>query len=265
MRFRNMQVNGSDTKRKTLHPSSAVGMPTEKGRGNYQFEMSPEEREKFDAALAAVTRIKATFEDWVIIGRATVAARKHADRVGGPKAFQTILAEQRIMPPLDKSEISRLEKVMARLPGVLEWRETLAENQRIAWAAPRSVINHCPVFKIEKEKRRGATPKKPTRLDNALEENRALKTEVEHYRSAAGDDLSFSRKDQAADLLMVLGRGISEHKQRAVMKGLVRQFGTRKQREAFGIGEDVPCGAEANRSPEAAEMTTASPGGAHVE
>jgi hypothetical protein len=260
-----MQVNGSDTKRKTLHSSSSVDASTEKGLSNFQYEISPEERAVFDAALAAVTRIKATFEDWVIIGRAIVAARKHADRVGGRKAFPTILVEQHIMPPLDKATVSRIEKFMARLPDVEKWRTSLTEPQRLAWSSPTSIVTHCDVFKLEREKRRAATPKKPTRLDNALEENRALKIENERYRSAAGDDLSFNRKDQAADILMVLGRGVSEHKQRAVMMGLVRQFGTKKQREVFGLGEDVPCGAAADRTSAAAEMTTASPGGAHVE
>jgi hypothetical protein len=248
-------------------------MPTENGRGNYQFEMSTEEREKFDAALAAVTRIKATFDDWIIIGQAIVAARKHADRVGGRKAFHCILTEQRISPPLDKSEISRLEKVMTRLPEVLKWRETLPENQQIAWAAPRSIINHCPVFAIETEKRRAATPRKPTRLQSAQEENRNLKIEVARYRDAADGDYGFSKKDSARDIVDLHMRVHSEHKQRAIMAEFVRRLGTKRQREEFGLKDDdrppspIPAtnGAAANRISSAAEMTTASPGGSHVE
>jgi hypothetical protein len=71
-------------------------MPTERDRHNHRYELSPEDQEKVDAALAAITRVKAAFDDWLIIGHAIAAARKHADRVGGRKAFQTILAEQRI-------------------------------------------------------------------------------------------------------------------------------------------------------------------------
>jgi hypothetical protein len=37
---------------------------------------------------------------------------------------------------------------------------------------------------------------------------------------------------------MVLTRGLTEHKQHAVMKELVRKLGTRKQREAFGLKDD---------------------------
>jgi hypothetical protein len=173
---------------------------------------------------------------WITIGYATIAARKHADRVGERKAFQHILAEQRIMPPLDKAAVSHLERVMARLPDVLKWRETLTEHQRIAWATPRSIINHCPIFKIEKERRRAVAPRKATRLENALEENAALKIEVESYRRVG--DFEFSSQDRAADIAGLLCRGLNEHKQRAVMKELVRKLGTAKQREAFGLEDD---------------------------
>jgi hypothetical protein len=192
--------------------------------------MSSDERSAFEAALAAVTRIKATFDDWIIIGNAVVAARKHADRVGARKAFQNILAEQRIMPPLDQATVSRLEKVMSRLPDVLKWRAALTENQQTAWAGPTSIINRCPVFKIEKV----VTPRKPTRLESALEENHALKVEVERHRRA-GDDFGFRKEDRPIDIVGVLTRALNEHKQRSVMLELVRKLGTAKQREAFGL------------------------------
>jgi hypothetical protein len=203
------------------------------GTTNYRYELLPEDREKFDTAVAAVMRMRAKFDDWITIGHAIVAARKYADRERGRKVFQDILAEQRIMPPLDKAEISRLEKVMARLPEVRKWHGTLTENQQIAWASPRSIINRCPVFKIEKERQRATAPRKPTRLESALEENVALKAEVENFRR--GGDYGFSRLDRPADIVGLLERGLSEPKQRAVMKELVRKLGSRKQREAFNL------------------------------
>ena len=177
--------------------------------------------------------MRATFDDWITIGHAIVAARKYADRERGRKAFQYILADQRIMPPLGKPEISRLERVMAHLSEVRKWRETLADNQLIAWASPRSIINRCPTFTVEKERRRAATPRKPTRLESALEENAALKAEVESYRRVG--DCGFSRQDRATDIAGVLMSGLPEPKQRAVMKELVRKLGTRQQRKAFGL------------------------------
>jgi hypothetical protein len=234
-----MQITNPDCARKPRNPSASVGMPTERDRRNRRYELSPEDQEKVDVALAAVARIKASFDDWIIVGHFVVAARKHADLIGGRQAFQHILAEQRIMPPLGKAEISRLEKVMARLGEVTRWREGLAENQQIAWAAPRSILNHCPVFQIEKERQRAATPRKPTRLESALEENVSLKAEVERYRRA-GDDCGFSRQDRAADIAGVLTRGLSEHKQRAVMLELVHKLGTAKQRAAFNLDDDQP-------------------------
>jgi hypothetical protein len=255
-----MQIANPNSAHNPRYSSRSVGTT------NYRHEVSAEEREKFDAALAVITRIKTTFDDWVIIGDAVVTARKYADRVGARKAFHGLLAEQGIMPPLDKATVSHLEKVMARLPEVRKWREkVLTEHQRIAWASPRSVINRCPVFQIEKEKRRAATPRKPTRWESMQEENLALKKEVERHRRSVGDDCSFSRKDGPKAIADVIESALPEHKQCALLVELVKRFGTKKQREVFGLGEDVPCGAEANRSPEAAEMTTASLGGAHVE
>jgi hypothetical protein len=133
-----MQIENFDSVRKAYSQSRSVGTT------NYRYEISPEDREKFDAAAAAIIRMRATFDDWITIGHAIIAARTYADRLGGRKAFQDILAEQRIMPPLDKAEMSRLEKVMAHLAEVQQWRETLAENQQIAWASPKSIINRCP-------------------------------------------------------------------------------------------------------------------------
>jgi hypothetical protein len=221
----------------STHNTRSVDVSTERDRRNYHYELSVEDREKVDAALAAVTRIKATFGDYVIIGHAIVAARKHADRIGSRKAFPYILAEQRIMPPLDKATVSRLEKIMARLPDVEKWRATLTEPQRFAWSGPTSILNHCDVFKIEREKRRAAAPRNPTRLDNALEENRDLKVQVERYRRA-GDDHGFRKEDRAVDIADLLTRVLNENKQHAVMRELVRRLGTKRQREAFGLESD---------------------------
>jgi hypothetical protein len=229
-----MQIANADFTRNPLSPSRSVDMSTEGTRpSKYRYELSAEEREKFDAALAAVTRIKATFEDWTIIGHAIVAARKYADRGGGRKTFQDILSEQRIMPPLDKATVSRLEKIMAHLAEVQQWRATLTEPQRVAWSSPMSVVARCTVFMLEKERRRATTPRKPTRLESALEENAALKAEVESYRRVG--DCGFSRQDRATDIAGVLMSGLPEPKQRAVMKELVRKLGTRQQRKAFGL------------------------------
>jgi hypothetical protein len=211
---------------------ASVDVSTEGTRQtNYRYELLAEDRAKFDAALSAVARIKATFDDWVVIGHAVVAARKYAERVGGRQTFHSVLAEQQIMPPLDKAVISRLEKIMHRLDAVVKWRATLTEQQRIAWASPTSIVNRCTVFKIEKEQRRVVAPRKPTRLESAQEENRALKVEVERHRRP-GKDYGFRNEDQATDIADLLTRTLSELKQRELMTELVRRLGTRKQQQA---------------------------------
>jgi hypothetical protein len=110
------------------------------------------------------------------------------------------------------------------------------------WTHPRSIVRHCTLFHPAPAP---SAPRKPTRLDNALEENRALKEEVERFRRA-GDDYGFRREDRATDIADLVLRSLSEHKSRAVMIALVRRFGTHKQCEAFGIKDDIPkkCGAE---------------------
>jgi hypothetical protein len=97
------------------------------------------------------------------IGHAVVAARKYAERVGGRQTFHNVLAEQQIMPPLDKATISRLEKIMGRLNDVVTWQATLPEHQRIAWAGPTSIINRCPSLQPPPP----SAPRKPTRLESA--------------------------------------------------------------------------------------------------
>jgi hypothetical protein len=215
-------------------PSNApVDMSTGRSARNYRYELSADDRTKFDAALAAVRRIKVAFDDWIIVGHAIVAARKHADRVGGHQTFRNILIEQQMMPPLDKATISRLEKIMAHLDAVMNWRATLTEHQRLAWAAPTSVVNRCPALRP----RPSSVPRKPTRLESAEGEKRALIIEVERYRR--GNDFGFRKEDRPADVADGLTRVFSEHKQRALMLELVRRLGTKRQREAFGINE--PC------------------------
>jgi hypothetical protein len=130
-----------------------------------------------------------------------------------------------------------LLRILENRDTVLQWYDPLSASDKFKWSTPRSIINHCPVFKIERERRRVAMPRNPSRLENALEENAALKTEVERYRRA-GDDYGFRKEDRPSDIVGVLTRALSEHKQRCVMNELVRKLGTRKQREAFGFKDE---------------------------
>ena len=87
------------------------------------------------------------FDNWILIGRAVVLAREIADREGGGKTFMRLLENWQLAPVVNKSTASTLERIMKCLPEVLAWRETLTTRQRIDWAAPTTILKHCPTFK----------------------------------------------------------------------------------------------------------------------
>jgi hypothetical protein len=223
------------TKRTTLHLPALVERPAKprekpsvarcqpKQRSNHPYILSGEERATMEIALAAIMRFKLAFDDWVEVGRAVIAARQIAVRVGGRKTFHTILEQERIMPPLAKSTASRLEKIMADLDGVKMWRATLTESQRFEWASPVSICNRCPVLRP----RLSSAPKKPTRLQNAETENASLKVEVEQLRQQRRvfDDKSGS----VDDIVAAIDRSVTDAKRDAVFRKLSLLWGRAPQ------------------------------------
>jgi hypothetical protein len=79
----------------------------------------------------------------------------------GREAFMRVLEAYGIMPPLEKGTVSRLERIMASLDEVEEWRQTLTPKQRIEWSSPRSIISHCPAFRPARpqETKRRSSPR----------------------------------------------------------------------------------------------------------
>jgi hypothetical protein len=226
-----MQVTNLEYERNTVLRS----LDRSKTAGsNYLFDdLSTDERKVFEDAASAIRDIETLFvEKWLPVGRAVALARERAKRINQNNAYLQILQERGIS--IDGPTCSHLLRIMDNLDAVLRWYGALPANKRREWTHPRSVVRHCDLFNPPKP----SASKQPTRLDNALEENRALKIEVESHRR--GGDFGFSRQDRPADIAEVLARGLSEPKQRALMKELVRKLGTAKQREAFGLEDDDP-------------------------
>jgi hypothetical protein len=146
--------------------------------------LDAEEIAIFDAARAAVTLLKKTFETWVVIGKAVVAARKRADRMGGGKTFRRILEQQGLSTVVPPATATRLEAIMAALPKVESWRASLTENQSFAWASPSAVFKHCPVFAKERAERRPAMKRRPSK--NSVEA--ALDLVGEYCEGLAADE-----------------------------------------------------------------------------
>jgi hypothetical protein len=128
------------------------------------LNLDVEETALFDAARAAVVTLKKTFETWVVIGRAVVAARKRANRIGGGKTFRRILEQQGLGVVAPPATATRLERIMAKLPEIETWRAGLTENEAFQWASPSAVFKHCPALVRTPDDRPADHAAKPDKL-----------------------------------------------------------------------------------------------------
>lgn len=179
--------------------------------------------ELFERAREAVMRLrKRTFEDWVTIGHAVARAREIADARGGRQAFKRLLDQQGLAGTVgDKATSTRLLAIMAELPKVTEWRETLTVRQQVDWSAPTTIFRHCPVF--QKPKAEGEKP--PTRMEEMgasiarlEDENMTLKKKL-----AQSDGSLFDlRNDAVADIAATIVRTISPSKAGNIARAIVK-------------------------------------------
>lgn len=153
------------------------------------------------AVITLVNVMEGAFENWITIGRAVVLAREIADREGGGKTFMKLLEGWELTHVVNKSTASTLERIMRQLPEVTAWRQTLTVRQRIDWAAPTTILKHCPVFnkpdpEAEKEKPLSMAKQTEVALANALERVAELENREEGDR--------FKPTDTAQDIAVVL-------------------------------------------------------------
>jgi hypothetical protein len=224
-----------------LGPDRSV-VTNNRDAGNYRHNVSDEERALGDAAVEEIERQRRSFDGWVCIGHAVVAFRHRAEIIGRRRTFMEILEERRIVPPLDKGMISRLERMMKHLDEVQKWRAICTKPQRIAWSSPQSIIQRCPVFR-KPEPVDGAPPKltRSEKAEQALSE--ALGREHEKDKEIArlkqdNSDFRFRRQDKRADVYGGLKRTFSKGVLLGLAADIIKDFGTRKQREAFGLKDD---------------------------
>lgn len=155
----------------------------------------------FEHARQAVESLRRTFDTWITIGHAVILARQIADRRGGSKTFMRILEREGIRPALGKSAkamASNLQRIIERLPEVVAWRKTLTPNKQIEWAAPSTVITHCPIF--AKEKANNGKPKRVRLIpvDDCVESLRthlANTHDADHRRSIIERIVGKQRED----------------------------------------------------------------------
>ena len=107
--------------------------------------LTESERPTVAAGRDALRSLSKTFDLWVVVGRGIKVLRVKAKAIGGKKTFQRLLAQNKYNS-IDTSVITKLLKILDRLPEVEAWRAKLTEKQQREWSAPTTVFKHCQVF-----------------------------------------------------------------------------------------------------------------------
>jgi hypothetical protein len=185
------------------------------------------ESEQIEAGRLAWGSLKKTFELWVTIGKAITVLWEKAERAkaaGGPRkrgmTFKDLLEREGFnMQPATAARLLQIVKPEI-LPKVVAWHETLTDQQKIDWAGPGSIFNHCPVFKkpksIDPEAEPVLSPMEKLKQANVLlqEENHCLKQN-------SGDTEYFKPSDTANDVAQTLLRIFSTSKAEAIARKLL--------------------------------------------
>jgi hypothetical protein len=147
--------------------------------------LSLAEHQTIEAGRLALSSLSKTFDLWVTIARAIKTLRDKADRMGGRWDFQRLMAQNGFRMDgtphekvLDKAIVSKLLTILDRLPEVMAWYEKLTPKQKREWAAPTTVLKHCPVFakpKVEGERKPTKLQRTEEELAKAVNENYKLK------------------------------------------------------------------------------------------
>jgi hypothetical protein len=174
----------------------------------------------FGNAREAVGLLKKTFETWVVIGKAVVRARDIADRRGGGKTFRRLIEQQGLASVINKANASHLERIMAKLPEVVKWHETLAENEQIAWAAPSTVIKRCPIFNKPDPKKEDE--EKP--MSKAEQTNQELAKALDKIADleSRGDGDRFKPTDKPEDVARLLVDIFSPRKAKQIAEHMLK-------------------------------------------
>jgi hypothetical protein len=128
----------------------------------------------FSRARAAGDRLRRSWDQWVLVGRAVLLARSRAAAIGGHVRGQralakTILAEHGLAWAANNV---RLIAVMGNLDGAEAYRAGLSDVERARYSSPQSVFNRAPCFHPD-GKTKGATIKPHPMLVSELFMKRA--------------------------------------------------------------------------------------------
>jgi hypothetical protein len=131
--------------------------------------LTSEENVWVENARAALSRLKQTFENWMVIARALKVLEDKAQRSMGSRTFGRLCEREGFgSDVLNRGRVWKLARILERLPAVEAWRAQLTDRQRFAWASPESVLRYCPLF-VKPKLARAATPRiEPTASVEAI-------------------------------------------------------------------------------------------------
>jgi len=190
-----------------------------------------------EAARQSALQPKLTFDNWMTIGRAVAALRKHADRLieeGRPvrTTFPRLIEQQGLAQLLGKAKTSRLLTIMDRLPEVQAWHATLTPKEQIAWASPDSIMRKCPAFKEPAEPKPPQPAVRHELADLQVSELQARVAELEQ-------ELAGTRTTEVSDDHVVVGQPGLEDIRNAYAETLLRLPRFERLQEMRALAEKV--------------------------
>jgi hypothetical protein len=149
------------------------------------------------------------FEDWLVISKALHMGRVRCMREAETnhhtgkryiKVYGRWLDEHPQFKKLDGTTVNQCHELYKNREAIINWRATLADNERMQWNYPETVLRHW--------KARTQTPKekKPSKRNEQIraieEENSRLRKENEKLKRDSGN--VFTPKDAPDDIARVL-------------------------------------------------------------
>jgi len=199
----------------------------------------------FDNARAAGQALKKSIDSWFVIGRAVVRAREIADaytgKSGSGRIFRSIIEEQNLGDIVSKATASHLLQIMKRHDEVAKWHDALPGNLKWQYAAPTTVLKHCPVFK-KQPKPKPEKDFKPANLDHAIDSvHHHLKSMDADGRAAVIERIAgpqredgdlFKATDTAKDIATVLVGMFSPRKAEQIARDILKMIKERAETAA---------------------------------
>jgi hypothetical protein len=188
-----------------------------------------------EAARQSALQLKLTFDNWMTIGRAVAALRKHADRLiekgwAVRTTFPRLIEQQGLGQLLDKAKTSRLLTIMDRLAEVQAWHATLSLKEQIAWASPDRIMRKCPLFNQPAE----PNPPQPT-----IRHERLQVSELQARVAALEEELAGACTTEASGDHVVFGQPGLEDSRNAYAETLLRLSWSERLQEMRALAEKV--------------------------